>query len=238
MDDIRVENVDIPVDENVFLKASIYYISQQQGKSPFIINCPALLEHRRSKFVQFFTDKFVSEGFYVLSYDYRGHGETAKQTRKNWFYHIADIFSDINKVVSWIIEHQRTRLLGKKIFTFGRSFGGAILLTNGFIDKRIEKIIALCTRFDYHTTTVKFSEDVIKLISPKFFIKKEPNNNKRFMLGHCRDDDQIPFENLKQIKNQLGLRDQNVLIFDEGGHSFKGHREEVFEKCLRFLKDL
>jgi len=85
MTHMKIENVDIPVpSDSINLKASIYYSSDTPYKAPFIINCPALYEHRESKFVKSFTEKFVGAGYYVLVYDYRGHGETAEQSRKKW----------------------------------------------------------------------------------------------------------------------------------------------------------
>lgn len=239
MKSLIIEDVDIPTrDDEILLKSSIYYTDNTPKMAPFIVNCPALLEHRNSKFVKSFTEKFADAGYYVLSYDHRGHGETAKQSRKKWARMIPQIFNDIHSVIDWILEQERKRLLGKKIALFGRSFGGAIILTHGYIDERVKKLIPLCTRYDYSTTQVRFSESDIRIMSPKYYIKNDPSNNERVLLAHCKDDDRIPFKNVIQIKNHLGLKDSNVLIFETGGHSFKGHRDEIFKKSLDFLKSM
>ena len=71
----------------------------------------------------------------------------------------------------------------------------------------------------------------------KYYLKKNPSNNDRILIGHCRDDERIPFEaNLIPIKEQLGLPDENVLIYDSGGHSFEDNREDVFSKSLEFFR--
>lgn len=239
MDDIRIENIDIPIEEdNLNLKASIYSSSEAKEKAPFIINLAGLLDHRESYFVQFYSKKFAAEGYYVLSYDYRAHGETKKQTGSRWDKMVVKIFSDLNYVVDWILKNQSGRLLESKLFLFGRSMGAAIILTNGFKDHRIQKLVALCTRFDYHTTKIKFPEEIIQKVSPKYFLEKQPDNNKRILIAHCKDDPRIPFENLSQIKDALGLSDENVLIYENGGHSFKGHRDDVFRHAIRFLKEI
>jgi predicted alpha/beta-fold hydrolase len=239
MQDILIENIDIPVNSgNVNLKGSIYYTEDNPSKAPFIIILGGLWDYRETPFVKSHSEKFAKAGYYVLSYDYRAHGETKKQTGSLWYKMVLQIFSDIHLVIDWIIESQSYRLFEEKIFLFGRSMGGAIILSHGIIDDRAKKLIALCTRYDYHTTTVRFQEEIIRKISPKYFLKRAPSNIKRILIAHCRDDDRIPFENLYQIKEHLGLSNENVLEFDTGGHSFKGHREEIFKYSLKFLKKL
>ncbi|TFF69394.1 MAG: alpha/beta hydrolase [Promethearchaeota archaeon] len=239
MDEISVEDIDIlVVEDNIKLKASIYYSGKTEKKAAFILNLAGLLDHRESYFVQYYSKKFAQEGYYVLSYDYRAHGETKKQTGSRWDKKVVKIFSDIHIVIEWILKNQSQRLLDNQIFLFGRSMGGAIILTHGFKDHRVKKLVALCTRFDYHTTMIKFPEDIIKAISPRYFLNKKPDNNERILIAHCKDDPRIPFENLAQIKDALGLSKENVLVYENGGHSFKGHREDIFEHTIRFLKEI
>lgn len=239
MVDIKIEYIDIPIKlGNINLKGSIYFSSNTPSKAPWIINCPGLPEHRESYFVKFYSNKFAEAGYYVLSYDYRGMGETAKQTGQRWDKMLLNIFSDISKVITWIIENQIDRLLDSKIVLFGRSIGGAIILTHGFIDERAKILIPLCTRYDYSKYKLKFPEEIVKQISPKYFLRKDPLNNERILTAHCKDDEIIPFDNLLHIKERLGLSNENVIIYNKGGHSFKGHREEIFKKSMEFLKKL
>jgi len=239
MNSLEIENIDISIkEEDLYLKGTIYSNSNTPVEAPFIINLAGLLDHRESYFVKYYTEKFVDAGFYVLSYDYRAHGETKKQTGSRWDRMAVQIFSDIQIVIDWVLTHQTYRLLEEKIILFGRSMGGAIILTQGFLDTKVKALIALCTRYDYHTTTIKFQEEIIQKISPKYFLKKEPSNNKRILIAHCKDDKRIPFSNLSQIKNQLGLNAENVIQFETGGHSFKGHREDIFNAALKFIKKI
>lgn len=240
--DLKTENIEIPIkSDNIKLKGSIYYTSTTPLKAQWIIILAGFLAHRGSKFVKAFSDKFIRAGYYVLAYDYRGHGESIKDANKFDLYKITPkIFSDIHEIISWVLKNQSHRLIEEKIILFGRSYGGAIILTHGFIDQRVKALIALCARYDYMTVQLKISDDlkeaVSKKISPKFFLKKDPSNNKRILLAHCKDDDRIPFENVLQIKQHLGLKDENVLIYDKGGHSFEGHRDELFKSVIEFLK--
>jgi len=239
MEEIITENIEIPVvADDILLKGSIYFTPNTPSKAPWIINFAGLYDHRESYFVKYYTERFVKAGYYVLSYDYRGHGETAKQTGKNWMKFIKKIFMDIHDVISWVLEEQSNRVLDKKIALFGRSFGGAIILTHGYIDERAKILISLCTRYDYSTVRLKFPEEIIKKMSPKYYLKKDLSNNERILIVHSKDDDRIPFNNLFQIKEQLGLNDENVIIYNTGGHSFKGHREELFLRSIEFLKRL
>lgn len=239
MNNLIIEDVEIPTKQNdIILKGSIYYNSINNSKAPFIIILPGFLEHRQSGFVKFYSEKFANEGYYVLSYDYRAHGETETRHGHRWNKIFPLIFSDIHVVLEWILEDQCERLLENKIALVGRSLGGAIVLSHGFIDNRAKILIALSPRYDYHTTQIKFQEEVIKNISPYNFLKKNPRNNDRILVTHCRDDDRIPFQNLIQIQEHLELNANNVIKFDNGGHSFKDHREEIFKYFLEFLKKL
>ena len=246
MTELITENIDIPVESDNFnLKGSIYYTSKTPIKAPFLINLPGFMNHRGNYLVQFFTEKFANAGYYVLSYDYRGHGETKKQTGPRWDKMMPQIFTDIHIVLEWIIKIQANRLLKNKIALFGRSLGGAIILSHGFIDERAKLLIALSTRYDYNTIRGRYKtveehegEEIIDKISPKSFLGKSPTNNERILIAHCKDDDTVPFENLHQIKEHLGLNDENVIEFETGGHTFSGKREEIFKYSLDFLKRL
>jgi len=234
---ITEEKVDIPITgTNLNLKGSIYYSDQTPNKAPFIINVAGLNQHRGKFLEKFYSEQFASRGYYVLGYDHRAHGETSKQTGSIWLKHLNEIFNDINRVITWILKTQTKRLLNDQIAMFGRSLGGAMILTKGYFDDRVHKLIALCARYDYHTTRVKFPEDVIFNISPMNVLKREVDNNSRILIAHCRDDEFIPFENLKQIKDHFGLSDNNVIEYDTGGHTFSGHREEIIQRVVEFLK--
>ncbi len=246
MTDLITENIDILVKfDNINLKSSIYFTSNTPPKAPFIVNLAGFMNHRENYLVKFFSERFANAGYYVLSYDYRGHGETQKQTGPRWDRMITQIFSDIHIVLKWIVENQTKRLLEDKIALFGRSLGGAIILSNGYIDKKAKILIALSTRYDYETIRGRYKEveeeegeGIVRKISPKYFLKEDPMNNQRILIAHCKDDDRVPFENVHYIKEHLGLNDENVIEFDTGGHTFSGHREEIIKYSLKFLKKL
>lgn len=242
-----VENVDIPVQlDNIFLKGSIYYTPKTPVKAPWLINLAAFKHSRENYLVKFYSEKFANAGYYVLSYDYRAHGETKNQTGSNYFKMIPQIFSDIHVVLDWVVQNQSTRVLENKIALFGRSLGGAIILSHGFIDERAKTLISLSARYDYDTVKSRYKKRIldkkqdnyIRKFSPKFFLRKDQMNNERILLVHCKDDEIVPFNNLYQIRDRLGLSSENVIEFATGGHTFKGHREEIFKYSLEFLKKL
>ncbi len=240
MENIQIEKIDIPIKpDNVILKGSIYSTLQTPPKAPWIITLAAFGGHRNTKFVKSYNERFVKAGYYVLSYDYRGHGETAKETGQIFsakgYQMYPKIYSDINKMISWILEEQSKRLLDDKIALFGRSLGAAIILTHGFIDTRAKILIALAGRYDYEIHRIKFERSLIEKISPKYFLKKDPLNNERILIAHCRDDETVPFENFVHVKEALGLNDKSAIIYETGGHSFKEHREDVFNRSIEFL---
>ncbi|MFW9970872.1 MAG: alpha/beta hydrolase family protein [Candidatus Odinarchaeota archaeon] len=239
---MEIENIDIPINaDNINLKGSIYYTSKTPLKAPWVIILAGFLAHRGSDFERYFIERFTNEGYYVLSYDYRDHGENVKNVDKFNLYKITPkIFSDIREVLSWVLKNHLNRILEENIILFGRSYGAAIVLTYGFIDERVKYLIALCARYDYSTVQIKVPDDLkinmSKEISPKYFLVNSPTNNERILLAHCKDDKRIPFENVLQIKEHLGLGEENVLIFENGGHSFEGHKDNLFKQIIKFLK--
>ena len=105
MEDIIVEDVEILIEsDNIKLKGSIYYNQNTPAKTPWIINLAGLNDHRESYFVKFYTELFANAGYYVLSYDYHGHGETAKQTGKNWLKMLPKILSDVSVIIDWVLK--------------------------------------------------------------------------------------------------------------------------------------
>jgi len=237
---MNVENIEIPIlDDNISLKASIYFSSTTQKRAPFIINISGIANNHNSSFVSYFSKKFALAGYYVLSYDHRGHENIKNLTKRLIIDNIIKIFMDLHHVISWIMINQKDRLLNEQIILFGRSLGGAIILTRGFIDERAKILIPLCTRYDYHSYSgIRFSEEIIKEISPKYFLKANPINNSRILTAHCIDDDVIPYENVILLKKHLGIGDENVITFNTGSHSFKNHKEELFKRCNKFIKKI
>jgi esterase/lipase len=234
-----VEDIEIPVEYGrINLVGSICYKRDTPKASSWVIILSGFMEHRKGKFVHNFIERFVKANYYVLAYDHRAHGDTIKYTGRNWLKMIEKIYSDLPKVIDWLFETQKERILNNKVALFGRSFGGAIILTRGFKEKMIKKLIALCTRYDYasfRAGSMSFSEDNIKTMSPKYFLEKDSSNNDRILIAHCKDDERIPFHNLQLIKEKLDLSDENVIAFETGGHSFRGNRENIFNEAIRFL---
>ena len=55
------------------------------------------------------------------------------------------------------------------------------------------------------------------------------------MIAHCEDDPRIPYEHFLKIREHLGFENENAINYETGGHSFKGHRDELFEKVIKFF---
>jgi pimeloyl-ACP methyl ester carboxylesterase len=87
--------------------------------------------------------------------------------------------------------------------------------------------------------------DTLEAVSPKTHarILFESNNaneqiarQKSIYLLHCKDDPLVIYD-LNFHKNKEGFRisDKNTLVFEDGGHAFDGHHEEIlefFKKCI------
>lgn len=70
---IFIKDSEIPmINDNISLKGSIYFKLKTPERAPFIINISGLGNNRNSSFVQYFSEIFALDEYYVLAYDHRG----------------------------------------------------------------------------------------------------------------------------------------------------------------------
>jgi predicted esterase len=148
-----------------------------------------------------------------------------------------------------------------KINCIGFSIGAITVLSGGFFNRNIEKIIAISSMSHYKSNIPRRNPVVmlsyllkgVKLfptqkesneLSPYLLIKKakkeltteEWNNlSKRVMLIHTKNDRVIKFKNLKENKYILESPDSNVVILKKGGHSQKKNECILVGAVLKFL---
>ncbi|MHA1793430.1 MAG: alpha/beta hydrolase [Promethearchaeota archaeon] len=162
-DQITFERIRIPLGGGHFLEGDIAKSPSTPDKNaPVLIVCHGLGGQRSDFYAIGIPAAF--QGFAVLFYDSRGHGETTYG--KKW--DTAYIIRDLSRVIDYI----ETRAIEKgdlnpgKIVAWGASMGGGIVLNEGYLDHRIDFIIALCTWADFKMTATRplhnFTEELVK----------------------------------------------------------------------------
>lgn len=198
------------------------------------------------------------QGYVIVSYDARGHGESKRVGKRSHFLKRID---DYREIVDWI--NKQDKFKDMKIYSIGFSIGGLVVLSGSFKEEKIEKIIAMSAISDYKRTVRRLNpivllsflfkgikifpkeEEVNKLSPGRIFnnSKKElteeqwNNLSKRVYLIHSKNDQVIKFHNFRENVSILNLPKQNQLIFRKGGHTSKKNEVALTSAILNFLKN-
>jgi pimeloyl-ACP methyl ester carboxylesterase len=97
----------------------------------------------------------------------------------------------------------------------------------------------------FHKQNYKDFYDILDSVSPKTFARRlyesddiilQNLRKKEIYLLHCKDDPLVIYSiNFIKNKEDFKVPDENTLIFEDGGHDFSGHEEEVMnflKKCI------
>lgn len=207
-------------------------------------------------------------GFTVLCYDARGHGESKKKAfNSNNF---VGIMSDVENAINFL--ENLDEVDGNRLIMMGHSMGAIAALSKGYQDKRLKKIVGLAASYDLlelfnkykrkiYTVTGIFIkiikrkitknitvplEEINREMSPRYFFdRKTPIPDKdRVYLVHCKKDIQIDFEEALKIKAALKLPNENVLFLEKperkylNSHSFMGQATIISDFLIKVANGL
>ena len=203
-------------------------------------------------------------GYRIFAYDYRASGRSREKGEPSIFQSSDEIFidlifKDVNTAINWMYNHKGVNK--ENVNLIGASLGGAMALSYPLHDEKLKKIIGICTPHDfsavfregfvngpfisriYFKLLFKKIKDVEKFlikiheVSPEVKIREDFNYSNRVFLAHCQDDEVIPFGKhfIKNVE-KLRLPSENTLIFERGGHEFKGNTAPLVARMLYWLK--
>lgn len=254
--DLDVSSVKIGISDG-FLSANLVKNRNQSKivlKNTIIIICHGFSDTKET--LQYYYFPLAYQGYTILAYDARGTGQSKKTGRRSDFLKRITDFKDI---VEWV--KKQKDFSNQKIYCIGLSIGAITVLSGGFVNKDIQKIIAISSMSYYKQNIPKYNPVVIlsylikgvKLfpniaennrLSPYVLIenaKKEisfkewEELSKRVMLIHCKNDKVIKFKNLKENRIILESPEKNILILKKGGHSQKKNECILVGATLNFI---
>ncbi len=225
-----------------------------ESKNTIIIICHGFSDTKEK--LQYFYYPLAYQGYVILAYDARGTGKSKKTGKRSDFIKRID---DFKKIIKWV--KNQDELSKMKINCIGFSIGAITVLSGGFLNSDIEKIIAISSMSHYKPNIPKKNPIVmlsyilkgvklfptleeINQLSPYLLIKnakkelalEEWNNlSKRVLLIHTKNDRVIKIKNLRENKLILESPDKNVLILKKGGHSQKKNECILVGTALNFL---
>ena len=233
----------IEVGNELELDSSIYVNDKIKNKlSPLVILLHGWNNNKSE--LEYFIHSLLDKNYKVLSYSYRGHGNS------NGERNLVDIFSDINKVIDYIVN--LTPYISD-INLVGISLGAAIALTQGYKNSKVSHIFALNPYFNLKQTLEECNnpilqiyfkilakkyniEQVNNLLSPKYFI--DPNNisnkNRLYFVITMNDS----FVNINQKIELLNFTKSpisNVKVFQDSNHTFDDIKDSVVKTVVNWL---
>lgn len=129
------EEVSIETSDNLILKGWLYKPQQTSYKMIILSddgdgNMADLIE---------IASNFVTLGFYVLTYDYRGYGESEDFTINNNFYIYAQFEKDLNAAIDWYRKYHSKM---KIVDLWGKGIGAGLSISVGCNRKEIFQVVA------------------------------------------------------------------------------------------------
>ncbi len=241
------EKVQIESDYNCTLQG-IYFPNGTSQKTMVIIHGYTYAKYGSVKYMQM----FYKQGYNVLIYDHRGHGDSGPSLCSMG--HIEQY--DLIKWLDWI---EARNGKGHTIGTLGVSMGGAIVLMHGAIDKRVSFIVADCPyaslweqfryilKRDYHlpafpvlyvsSLVSKFRIGAtIKEIEP---IKGVNEIEAPILWIHGAEDNFVPTEASKQMYEKRTGKKQLYLV-EKAGHAdaYQVNSKKYEEVVKSFLEEM
>jgi hypothetical protein len=195
-------------------------------------------------------------GCTILAIDARGHGESVSKAFKMGDF--AGVMEDVKYEIDYL--ENLDGVDKNKLMMVGHSMGAIATLSQGYLDKRLKKIVGmagpndLLAMFNRHSgkklnltsIILKFiARDVRKhvsepleianeKISPKYIFKQgHPIPDKdRVYLVHCKEDNVVDFQESLSHKEQLNLPDENLLFLEKPERKYMNAHEFVGQSTI------
>ena len=254
--DLEVSTVKINVSDG-FLSANLVKNQNQAKtklKNAIVILCHGFSDTKET--LEYFYFPIALQGYTILAYDARGTGKSKKTGKRSDF---LNRIEDFKKIIKWV--QAQEDFSDFKIYSIGFSIGAITVLSGGFLNSNIEKIIAISSMSYYKRNIPRYNPVVmlsylmkgVKLfpndeeneqLSPYLLIQNAKKGltleeweifSKKVMLIHCRNDRVIRFQNFKENKTILESPEKNILILKKGGHSQKKNECALVGATLNFL---
>ncbi|NVM35221.1 MAG: alpha/beta fold hydrolase [Candidatus Lokiarchaeota archaeon] len=254
--DLEVSTIKINVSDG-FLSANLVRNQNRAKinlKNALVIICHGFSDTKET--LEYFYYPLAYHGYIVLAYDARGTGKSKKTGNRSDF---LKRIEDFKKLIEWVKNQEE--FSSNKIYCIGFSIGAITVLSGGFLNSNIEKIVAISSMSYYKQNIPKYNPVVrlsylikgVKLnpnekennqLSPYLLFqnaKKELSSeewkdfSKKVMLIHCKNDRVIKFKNFKENRLVLESPEKNILILKKGGHSQKKNECVLVGATLNFL---
>lgn len=238
---LNYEEVSIETEDNLTLKGWLYKPAETSYKMIILSddgdgNMADLIE---------IASNFVSLGFYVLTYDYRGYGESADFTINNNFYIYAQFEKDLQGAINWVRKYQSKM---KIIDLYGVGIGGGLSIAVGTSRTELHQVIADSPYSTLEDMKKRIKEkrniDVLLplgfnkyLLEPYYALESKGTNlySVMFICGEY-DDLATPDDMKNLVKVQKNRSTLYIVKGVAGRETFTKDKNAYFEEIRNFLK--
>ncbi|MFZ4412262.1 MAG: alpha/beta hydrolase [Bacteroidales bacterium] len=132
---LTYEKLSIPTKDNMML-AAWFYKAPAESKKIIIISCNG--EGNMSKMIEM-ASQFLTLGYNVITYDYRGYGESSDFKINSNFYMYAQFEKDLNAVIDYTRKYYSKF---RQLDLYGQGMGAGLSIAIGCNRTEVNKIIA------------------------------------------------------------------------------------------------
>jgi len=187
---------------------------------------------------------FLSLGYHVLTYDYRGYGESSDFEIKQNFYIYAQFQKDLNSVIDYL-KKERTNL--PKIHLYGVGIGAGLSIAVA-ANRNLGTVIA-----DSPYSTLELAKQRIKEarsiemmiplgynkneIEPKYALETKGAQMNGVLLIVGDNDNACPVKDIKELaKVRPSITSIYVVKNSDGANNLTVNKEKYLEEIKKFLK--
>ncbi len=238
---LNYDEVSIETEDNLTLKGWLY--KPQEASFKMIIlsddgdgNMADMIE---------IASNFVSLGFYVLTYDYRGYGESADFTINNSFYIYAQFEKDLQAAINYARKyHSKMKVLD----LYGIGIGGGLSVSVGANRTEIFQVIADSPYSKLEDMKKRIKEkrniDVLlplgfnKYLMEPYYALETKGTNLYGVLFICGEyDDLVNPNDIKELmKVQKNRTSMYIVKGVNATETFTKDKNKYFEEIRAFLK--
>jgi len=237
---INYEEITIDTEDGLKLKGWLY---KPRSASSKIIVMSHSGDGNMADLIELATN-FVTLDYYVITYDYRGYGESSDFKINNNFYIYAQFEKDLNAVMDYVKKyHSRTRT----VHMWGVGMGGGLSLAVAANRPEVTAVIAdspYATLEGIKANIQKANDKDMLLpigynkvaIEPQYALS-EKGNNLTSILFIVGDADKV--YTVKDIKSLAKLKkNTNVYTVKDGNYknNFTTNKAKYFEEIKKFTK--
>jgi acetyl esterase/lipase len=262
-DRIQRENTQIVMKDGTILHAYIYSSDITPTKAPAVLFLHGLGGFAQDFNFEPMLSAISLAGYRVFAYDFRASGSNWKKGEPTIIESLGgkfidEIFEDPKNAFDWVYSHDGVNQ--EKIAVIGASLGGGMALSTLLHENRAKMVVGICAPHDFaenlEKTFIKWSflnrmlfkilarknKDIPGLLSsarmhsPSNAIDSSVDYTNRVFLAHTKTDKILKYEvNFPQNVEKMRLPPNQYIVFDRGGHEFKGVEPSLLSRIIYWL---